>query len=71
MIFNIGDRVRVRKEEGKFSPLQGAVGTITYPTCDTARYVRLDVTGLEFNFAIRDLELINEPAQDSYLELFT
>ena len=40
MIFNIGDRVRVRKEEGKFSPLQGAVGTITYPTCETARYVK-------------------------------
>jgi hypothetical protein len=70
MIFKPGDRVRIRKYADKFSPLEGAVGTVTYDTCDTARYVRLDVSGLEFNFVIRDLELINEPAQDSYMELF-
>lgn len=62
----VGDRVRIQNTVY----FNGVVGTITKYTCATARYVKFDTTGLEFNFHITDLELIIEPAQDSYMELF-
>lgn len=66
-LFRRGDRVKIVNNEGNY--FQGALGTVHEYTCATARYVQLD-SGSIVNFHISNLELVNEPAQDSYMELF-